>query len=81
MEKVEMYVGRGQCLNDMPKLLTEYYNEEKALREIDGNTKNFVVFAKFNGVEILHTDTLDEMSVKVTGKTVAEQGTCRSYQK
>lgn len=67
-----MYVGAGERLDNMPKQLTDFYNEEKALREIDGNTKDFVVFAKFNGAEILHTDTLDEMFVKVTGKTLAE---------
>lgn len=73
MERIEMYVGCGERLNDMHKELNKYYVHEKARREKAGVTEDFVVYAVFNGAEILHTDTPDEISVKVTGKTIAER--------
>ena len=72
MERIEMYVGCGERLNDMHEELNKYYVREKARREKAGVTEDFVVYAVFNGAEILHTDTPDEISVKVTGKTIAE---------
>lgn len=68
-----MYVGAGERLNDMPKELNKYYLREKVRREKAGITEDFVVYAIFNGKEILHTDTPDEMSVKVTGMTIDER--------
>lgn len=68
-----MPIEAGACLDNMHKELNEYYNFKKAKREKYGNTEDFVVFGVFNGVEILHTDTPDELSVKVTGKTVSER--------
>lgn len=68
-----MYVGAGERLNDMPRELNKYYLREKVRREKAGITEDFVIYAIFNGKEILHTDTPDEMSVKVTGKTIAER--------
>lgn len=68
-----MYVGCGERLNDMCEELNKYYTREKHRREKAGITEDFIVYAVFNGVEILHTDTPDEISVKVTGKTIAER--------
>lgn len=73
MERIEMYVEYGACLNDMCEELNKYYIREKHRREKAGITEDFIVYAVFNGVEILHTDTPDEISVKVTGKTIAER--------
>lgn len=72
-----MYVPCGAVLDNMHKELNEFYEWKKAKREKCGNSDEFVVFATFNGVEILHTDTPDEISVKVTGKTVAEREAAR----
>lgn len=68
-----MYVVAGDRLDDMHKELSKHYLREKARREKAGITEDFVVYAIFNGVEILHTDTPDKISVKVTGKTIAER--------
>lgn len=68
-----MYVGAGERLNDMPMELNKYYLREKVRREKAGITEDFVIYAIFNGKEILHTDTPDEMSVKVTGMTIDER--------
>lgn len=73
MERIEMYVVAGDRLDDMHKELNEHYLREKARREKAGITEDFVVYAIFNGVEILHTDTPDKISVKVTGETIAER--------
>lgn len=73
MDRVEMYVAAGDRLDDMHKELSKYHIREKARREKAGITEDFVIYAIFNGVEILHTDTPDEISVKVTGKTIAER--------
>lgn len=73
MDRIEMYVRCGDHLNDMYEELNRYYFSKKAQREKAGITEDFVVYAVFNGVEILHTDTPDEISVKVTGKTIAER--------
>ena len=68
-----MYVGCGERLDNMHEELNKYYTREKARREKAGVIEDFVIYAVFNGVEILHTDTPDEISVKVTGKTIAER--------
>lgn len=80
MERIEMPIEAGARLNDMHEELNEYYNFIKARRIKYGNTEDFVVFGVFNGVEILHTDTPDEISVKVTGKTVAEREAAQKVQ-
>lgn len=68
-----MYVPAGERLDEMYKQLNERYNNEKARREKYGKTDEFIIYAMFNGKELLHTDTPDEISVKVTGKTIAER--------
>lgn len=72
-----MFVDAGARLDNMHKELNDFYQHKKALREKYGNTNEFVVFAEFNGTEILHTDTPDEISVKVTGKTIVEREAAR----
>ena len=67
-----MYVECGTHRSEMHDLLNSYYLREKARREKFGKTEDFIVFGIFNGVELLHTDTPDEISVKLTGKTIAE---------
>lgn len=72
-----MDVAPGARLDDMYEQLNEHYNFVKARREKYGRTGEFVVYGIFNGVEILHTDTPDEISMKVTGKTIAEREAAR----
>lgn len=67
-----MYVECGTHRSEMHDLLNERYLKEKARREKFGKTEDFIVFGMFNGVELLHTDTPDEISIKLTGKTIAE---------